>query len=151
MTLDKVKLNSPRSRAWQKLMVSAINEMVRQGEPPLSTNGHHWGELRIDFQIEGLSVSAFLTDAGFDEVCVKVIVEPSATGSRCGFGAVMDRSSLHKMGRAYASGWFERRRGRWLQVSSHPHFYASKEIMGKLVAMEDPVPNGFSSTGPFIM
>ena len=149
MTVDKNGfVTSVRGRVWQKIMVAAINAMP---EPPLSPDDDRWAESHATFALGGLSGVAFYTDAGFDEVCVKAILEPTPLGIENGHAAYLSSANLHKTGCAYAAGWLERRKGRWLQVKRNPTFYCRKDVAEVLRDTDDPEPVGFLRSGKFMM
>lgn len=139
---------SNRGRIWQKIMVAAINAMP---EPPMSPDHKRWAESHATFALGGLSGVAFYTDAGFDEVCVKAILEPTPLGIENGHAAYLSSANLHKTGCAYAAGWLERRRGRWLQITRNPTFYCRKDIAITLAGTDDPEPIGILRSGKFMM
>ena len=139
---------SARGRIWQKIMVSAINAMP---DPPVSPRVDRWAESCAPFCLAGLSGMAFYTDASFDEVCVKAILEPTPLGVEHGYAAYLSSANLHKTGAAYAAGWLERRRGRWLQITSRPTFYCRSDVAAVLAEADDPEPNGFLRSGKFMM
>lgn len=149
MTVDKNGfVTSVRGRVWQKIMVAAINAMP---EPPLSPDDDRWAEFQAPFALGGWSGVAFYTDAGFDEVCVKAILEPTEVGIEHGYATYLTSTNLHKTGVAYAAGWLERRKGRWLQVTRNPTFYCRKDVAEVLRDTDDPEPVGFLRSGKFMM
>lgn len=129
---------SMRAKARQNLMVAAVNAAIEQGvitlecEPVTSAV--------FEFVLGPYPVIASVSDAGFDEVSIHVIALPTALGRRFVEAAVFYEHK--KFGGAYASGWLERRDGKYLQSG---FIYYGRKTVTEVLSMLTVKPLGFGT------
>ncbi len=113
------KINSLRKKAWRNMIVAGVNAGLEQKLFTLEAGGNLWPEYQpgdgksdanagsgahyysFDFP-GGIPVQAYVKDAGFDELSIRVAFWPTGEFMECpnaGFLA----------GEVYAVGWLERR------------------------------------------
>lgn len=142
-----------RNRAWQTLMIVAINHMIESGKEPVREGTYDkWDAFSMDLSFNGERVLAFFSDPGCNEVAVKVMLRPSETGYKIGHAAFISNHGLDRMGRAYASGWLARTsKGRWLQTSVKPQFYACRMALEEIDGWGRITPANYRPNGRFIL
>lgn len=149
--------SSKNFRAWQSVMVAGINEAIRRRLITIRPGDNRWISSGDDkgvgfhFSIEENPAYGYISDAGYDEISVKVTVWPTSEVERWGKCVVLSRDQAYLSGDLRASGWLERRNGAWLQVSSDPSFFCrrSKLQLASDFTLERPL--GFAVTGPFAL
>lgn len=148
-----IEYKTNRERAWRNLMVCAINEGLRQKLFTLHPDNYNWAPQEdahyrrdgrtFDFTLPtGLTLRAYVGDAGFGELSIHVAVNPNGDyvkASNAGFEA----------GDAFASGWLEREKGAWLQ-SATTQFNCRKPLLKSLANIEVS-PLGFGDRGRVIL
>jgi hypothetical protein len=156
-TAYEYEYSSVRKKAWRNLMVSTINEGLRQkffslrpGDnrwvgakgPAINVTGDVAGHI-FDFNLpNGLPACAYISDAGFDEVSVHSAVYPKGylvRASNAGFEA----------GEAIGNTWLERRRGAWMQSASN--LFTCRRNLVQALADLRVEPMGFGDKGNVIM
>jgi hypothetical protein len=152
-----------KRRLWRNVLVSALNEGLRQGYikpvPQPWQYGTETGEDDIyPFTFMGLDGIAHVRDAGHGELVVHAIVNPTAYGRefvQCYLQSGRDRA---RAGTVWASGWFERQKGMWLQTTRGGEFIAGssslyvKRSAAWLLSAEGLVPAvGYADQGQFLM
>jgi hypothetical protein len=137
----------PRNKAWRNLMVAAINAGLDQRLFGLGPNENWWPGYVDErdgytyyFNISGLTAIAYVRDIGWGELIFHVAVWPTAEAGRlieCG-------NIGFYQGECVASGWLERRTGRWLQASPTIKCRRGRLATISTLSVE---PNGFSDRG----
>ena len=141
-----------REVAWRNLMVAAINAGLEQRVFKLRQSRDAWAEDEVrtyEFALPGLPhrrAVVHARDIGHDEIMFHVMVEPDATGL-----TVID-CRPHKLQLRHCSGaavgWFERRRGKWLQRA--PNITAKTWLVDTLFVMRVE-PLGYRDGGRVMM
>ena len=137
-----------RLPAWRNLMVAGINAGLEQGVFDLEeTANASESEGRIyRFAFAGLPAMAYARDIGYGELSIHVAVNPTGrcekfiAASNAGFVA----------GDGYASGWLERRKGKWLQTTDKPCGAFRRDLLPLLAAARIE-PAGYDDHGPLMM
>ena len=157
LTAHEYEYGSVRKMAWRNLMVSTINEGLRQKLFSLRPGDNRWpgakgpavspsGDVaghHFDFNLpNGLPACAYISDAGFDEVSVHAAVHPK------GYLVRADDSGF-KSAEAAGNTWLERRRGAWMQSASNL-FTCRRNLVQALADMQVK-PMGFGDKGNVIM
>jgi hypothetical protein len=123
------KPTSTRAMAGQNLIVASVNTALTRRlialECELAT------QASFEFTLDGHPVSAYVNDAGFDEVSVHAICRPTELGHEFIECAVL--SEWRRFGEATVYSWLERRAGKYLQSTSEYH--GTKEITAALGAL----------------
>jgi len=143
-------VNSKRTKAWQNIMVLAINAGLEQGLFTLEPGGNFWpgykpgdgktmpnagtGSHCYSFDFPGgIPVKVYIKDAGYDELSVHVALWPKGQFMACpnaGFLA----------GEVFAAGWLERQSGLYLQQT---RFFSCRKHLLQDIAAIDIKPNGY--------
>jgi hypothetical protein len=152
---------SDRAKAWRNLMVAAINDGLANGVFDLAGNGPDWRDEeerhrklppdqspQSTFDLAGRPVIARFDNCSFDEVWVNVIVTPTERG-RDGIACGFYRWAAAGDGAAFASGWFERRTGKYLMNGSSL-FYCRRDLTPRLAALKIE-PQGYRDHGKFFL
>ena len=115
--------------AGQNLIVASVNTALTRRlialECELAT------QASFEFTLDGHPVTAYVNDAGFDEVSVHVTCRPTKLGRdsiRC-----VILHGWREYGEAVTFGWLERRSGKYLQ--SGIDYHGTKEITAALGAL----------------
>lgn len=149
-------VKNPRRTAWRNMMVAAINHALGMGLFSLEPNdrwshqghGPGTGEVyRFTFN-NSIEAIAYINDAGYDELVFHVALWPTADSERwirCSNGGLLT-------GECWASGWFERRRGAWLQNNGkgRPSFGCRRDRL-PLVAAAKIEAKGYKDSGPVLV
>jgi hypothetical protein len=137
-----------RETAWRNMMIAAINAGLEQQQFGLSPDDNRWsGDRSIyTFTISGLPAIACVTDGGYGELFVRVAVNPTSDAHKW----IAAANAGFLAGDAFASGWLERRRGRWLQTASRPEAAFRQHILPTLAQLSIQ-PEGYLPTGRFMM
>jgi hypothetical protein len=125
-------------KAARNLLVAAINTAIER--QLLTLRCEPVGERTFEFTLAEHQVTAWIDDAGFDEVCVHTIVEPTPLG-RSNLRAALNRDHCN-CGEACALGWLERRSGTYLQTGASYH--GERSITDRLAALS-LTPSGFGT------
>lgn len=137
-----------KKAAWRNMMVAALNAGLDQGHFGLVAEDNRWDGDDVIYRLDfgGLPAIAYVSDAGFGELSVHVAINPTHRAEEfiSGFNAGFI------VGDAFASGWFERERGAWLQTTSAPTGCIRSALLDRIVATR-PNPNGFADDGRFMM
>jgi len=128
---------------WQNMMIGAINAGINQRLFGLGESENYWqGESAIYvFTLGSIPAVACVRDIGFGELAFHVAAKPTADAKEwieagnAGFSA----------GDAFATGWLERRTGKWLQTSSDALCCRRKLL--PIIAQLDNQPNGYLPQG----
>ncbi len=134
-----MRLN-PRATARQNLLVATINTALERGLIMLACEPVE--SATFEFNLGPYPVIARVNDAGFDEVSIKAIVNPTELGRRTAQCAVY--YEFRRFGEATTFAWLERRTGKYLQ--SGVEYHGTKEVTKYLGGLAI-TPNGFD-TGP---
>lgn len=150
-----IDYRTERNKAWRNLMVSAINEGLRQKLFSLRPDDNRWpgserGELErskenalFDFNLScGLPARGYVSDAGFGELTIHAAVNPKGHWVSCG-------NAGFSAGDAFGIAWLERKTGAWLQ-SAETLFNCRKKLIPALAAM-NVRPLGYGDRGRVIM
>lgn len=137
-----------RKAAWRNMMVAAINAGLEQGLFGLAPDDNRFDgdDATYRFLFDRLPAIAHIRDIRFGELSVHVAINPTdkaedwIDSSNAGFLA----------GDAFASGWLEREKGRWLQVSEGPTGCVRAALLDRIVAAR-PEPVGYADNGRFMM
>jgi hypothetical protein len=146
-----------RITAWRNMMVAAINAGLDQGLFGLAEDDNRWPGFEADargrdvthvyhFTFGGLPAIASVRDAGFGELAIHVAVNPAKRGEEFVRAA---NGGLYA-GDAFAAGWLERKKGKWLQRTKRPTNAFRRAILPVIAAVEVE-PKGFQDTGPLMM
>lgn len=142
-------LRGPKKRAaWRNLMVAAINAGLDQGLFGLAEDDNRWGSEHgiYRFEFEGLPGIACVRDIGFGELSIHAALNPTDRAqefirtSNAGFVA----------GDGFASGWLERRSGRWLQASTSPTGAFRPDLLETVAAAQVPT-KGYADHGRVLL
>jgi hypothetical protein len=152
--------SSLRKQAWRNAMVAGINAGIEQRLFTIRPGDNRWdgwvGEREknrgatYSFEVDGIPGIGFVSDAGYDELAIHVALWPTAEGERfveAGNGGLY-------AGELFASGWLERRKGAWLQVSNDVATgwsFRSRRDRLRTVAVMQVRPHGFAASGSFII
>lgn len=139
--------NSLRGRAWRNLMISVINVAIDRGLASLEYDEEEEqpNEVRFDFALpNGLQCRGYVDSRGYGELLFAVSVNPAA-GHRLKAYGRLDKCD------ATASGWLERRDGKWLQCPNdkHDHLGCRRPYLRQLAEL-DVEPSGYVDRGRFI-
>ncbi|MCH8863535.1 MAG: hypothetical protein IID51_13665 [Proteobacteria bacterium] len=137
-----------RVTAWRNLMIAGINAGLKQGVFGLGVDQNYWeGDGPVyRFVFADLPAIASVSDAGHGELLVKVAVEPTKEAERfipC-FNAGL------AAGEAFASGYLERKNGKWLQTPHKPCNAFRRDIL-PIIAEASQEPDGYDDHGRFMM
>jgi hypothetical protein len=108
---------SHRATVRQNLLVATVNTALERGlialecEPVTSAV--------FEFNVETYPVIASVADAGFDEVAIHAIVNPTDLGRQTAQCAVL--YEWRRFGEATTFAWLERRSGKYLQSGVNYH------------------------------
>ena len=151
---DEIEYRTEREKAWRNLIVAGVNAGLSAGLFTIRPADNRWpdaanrsapssahGAFDLD---PGLPALAWFSDAGFGELNVGVVVNPSASALRLGRG-FMD----FRCGDAIAEGWLERERGAWIQ-SSTTRFMCRRALQLRLAALV-VTPRCFGDRGKVMM
>lgn len=153
----EIEYKSRRNKAWRNVMVAAINAALEQRKfglrphedfevPDRSVSTKEVGRLGFyEFTLAGLPVLAFVQEAGFDELSIYAMVNPTKKARRDILWEHNDASA----GAVWARCWFERRTGAWMQNSSG-YFRCQRPYLD-LLANLDIEPEGFGDRGRIMM
>jgi hypothetical protein len=141
-----------RKKAWGNVMITAINAGLEQNLFGLKAGDNRWTGTRAKYHFtvgDGLPAIASVADGGFGELIINVLVNPrgEAEGS---IGVMAWSGFWAKVSDAFASGWLERAKGRWLQTDGKPMCYFRRDIITTLAGVSVR-PKGYTSTGRFMM
>lgn len=136
-----------RKAAWRNLMVAAINAGLDQGLFGLDPEDNRFEDnVTFRFSFDGLPAIAHIRDISFGELAVHVAVNPTDRAEEW----IEAHNSGFLAGDAFASGWLEREKGRWLQVSENPVGCVRAALLDRIVATRVE-PKGFADTGRVMM
>jgi hypothetical protein len=147
----KFHYKTRRQKAWRNLMVSTVNEALRQRLFSLRPGDNRWpghdeqfrNSYLFDFVLPcGLPARAAIHDAGFDELSVHVAVNPK--GDRVRFF----ESGL-SAGDAFGTTWLERQRGAWIQSTDDS--LRCRRPLVEILADMNMEPLGYGDRGRLIM
>lgn len=137
-----------RLSAWRNLMVAGINAGLEQKVFGLAEDENSWSGdgHTYRFLFAGLPAVAYVRDIGFGELGLHVAVKPTA---RCESVIKFDNAGLDA-GDGFASGFMERRSGKWLMSSGKPCNAFRRDLLPVLAAAVVE-PNGFLDHGRVMM
>lgn len=148
---------SKRWLAWRNMMVAGINAGLELKLFGLEKGANHWPAEIIDgrrepfvfrFTFPGeIEAIASVEDAGWDELSIHVALEPKKNADHL---IVAWNASL-RVGNAFAAGWLERRKGRWLQTADSPHFFNCRWPLQSHLSSLTIKPRGFVDHGPLML
>ena len=138
--------DSERGRAWRNLMVCVINAALDRGLASLDCreSEDQPKEVRFEFALpNGLRSVGYVDARGFGELAFSVSVNPTA-------GHVPSMEGHLKRCDANASGWLERRDGKWIQCPNgkHGHIRCRRPYLRQLAEF-DVEPDGYEDRGEF--
>ena len=140
----------PRVKAWRNLLIAGINAALCQRLVGYGPEDNWWGDCddpagQFSFEFPGgIPALGLLSDAGFGELRVSVLLDPK-TDVR-----MTDTGSGFRDGSAFASGWLERNLGVWLQTGGRPMMECRQHLLKPLA--DTPIaPRGFGDRGRFMM
>lgn len=137
-----------RSKAWRNIMVAAINAGLDQNIFGLGETDNFWDgdSVTYHFNIANMHAIAAVRDIGFGELSIHVAVNPARDAEIW----VRTFNAGFLAGDGFASGWLERKNGKWLQTPSRS--------TGKFRATVLPVlsnitiePKGYSDQGQVML
>lgn len=137
-----------RSAASRNMVIGAINAGLDQRIFGLNPDDNRWHGTRAvyRFSFAQMPAIACVGDAGFGELSIQVAVKPTRNAEE--WIDVMNPG--FRAGDAFAAGWLERRKGKWLQTSAKPICAFRRSIL-PILAQAHIQPNGYLPEGPFIM
>jgi hypothetical protein len=137
-----------RRTAWRNMMVAAINAGLDQSIFGLDENDNRWvGENHIyRFSFADLPAIASVSDIGFGELSIKVAIQPAREAEKY----IQSSNAGFYAGDAFASGWLERKDGKWLQEQGNPINAFRRSIL-PIIAQTTIQPKGYKNTGKFQM
>jgi hypothetical protein len=131
-----------RKKAWRCLIISALNEALRRGLFSLDRKDDlTWDGVTFQFLIDGIPAAAFMNDIGYGEIGVNVALYPPSD-----LEALKSNNAGLQAGEAFASAWFERDRGSWIQ-DRIVHFKCRKHLLPRLANL-NPTTLGYKDRGP---
>lgn len=142
-------LRGPKKRtAWRNMMVAGLNAGLDQGLFGLAVDANYWegNSVIYRFEFDGMPAIAHLNDAGFGELALHVALLPTDRAHEM-IGAF---NAGFAAGEAFASGWFERERGAWLQTSGSATGSIRAALLDR-VAEAQQTPKGYADNGKFMM
>jgi hypothetical protein len=148
---------SRKAKIWQAVMVAGTNEAIRRRVFTIRPGDNRWVTNRdtrgigFEFEVEGNPAYFHVSDAGWDELAIKVTVWPTRDIGKWGHVAMHHRDAAYHAGDLHASGWLERRDGAWLQTSSGPKLYCRIARMELASQFTLQTPLGFAAVGPLRM
>jgi hypothetical protein len=126
---------SIRRKAWRNAMVATINEALDRRLIGLEPDGIDIEDAQIDFEVEGIPARAKISTIGWDEIHAHVSLLPK--GQKYCF---------------MASGWLERRKGKWLQTPPAINdSVGGNHDVTRIVAAIEIEPKGYADHGQFII
>jgi hypothetical protein len=137
-----------RLAAWRNLMVAGINAGLEQKVFGLAEDENSWSGdgHTYRFTFAGLPAVAHVRDIGFGELGLHVAVNPTA---RCESVIEFDAAGL-EAGDGFASGFMERRSGKWLMSSGKPCNAFRRDFL-PVIAAASVEPNGYLDHGRVMM
>ncbi|MHB8286061.1 MAG: hypothetical protein ACYDD1_15485 [Caulobacteraceae bacterium] len=136
-----------RKAAWRNMMVAAINAGLEQGLFGLAPDDNRFEDnATFRFQFDGLPAIAHIRDISFGELAVHVAVNPTDRAEDW----IESHNAGFLAGDAFASGWLEREKGRWLQVSDSPVGCVRTALLDQVVAAR-VAPKGYADAGRVMM
>jgi hypothetical protein len=152
----EIEYKSRRNKAWRNLMVAAINAGLQLGKFGLRPDedfevserqgGHEKPRPGFyEFTLEDMPVLAYVEEAGFEELSIYVMVNPTAKSRK----EILWEHNDASAGAVWGRCWFERRTGAWIQ-SSTGYFRCQRAYLDRLAAL-DIEPQGFGDRGKIIM
>jgi len=139
---------SRKRAAWRNMMVAGINAGLHQGLFGLSPEDNRWpgDETVYRFVFDGLPAIAYVRDIGSGELSVHVAIQPTEQGER----HVRAYNAGFVAGEAFASGWFERESGAWLQTSHAPTGSIRNALLDQIADLK-LMPAGYADSGRVMM
>ena len=132
------------------MMVAGINAALAQRLIGYGPEDNWWGDRadpagQFDFEFSGgIPAQGYLSDAGFGELRVSVLLYPKKDVR------MTDTGGGFRDGSAFASGWLERTLGVWLQAGGRPMLECRQHLL-KPVADTLVATKGFGDRGRFMM
>lgn len=118
---------SIRRKAWRNAMVATINEALDRRLFSLEPDGVDLDRVQIAFDLDGTPATAEFRTIGWDEIAVHVTQPFKATG------------------------WLERRNGKWLQDSGGRQCLTVSREQVKRLAEIEIEPKGYADRGQFFL
>lgn len=153
----EIEYKSRRMKAWRNLMVATINAGLKQGRFGLLP-GQDAGvvdrsdALKFDmsagyfeFMLQDMLVLAYVEEAGFDELSIYAMLEPTDKAKTF----IRWEHNKASSGAVWAKCWFERRTGAWVQSSTE--FFRCRSTYLDLLADLDVEPDGFGDRGRVVL
>jgi hypothetical protein len=132
-----------RKAAWRNMMVAAINAGLDQGLFGLDPKDNRFeDDATFRFEFDSLPAIAHIRDISFGELAVHVAVNPTDQAEDW----IESYDAGFHAGDAFASGWLEREKGRWLQASDSPVGCARAALLDRIAAAR-PDPKGYADAG----
>jgi hypothetical protein len=149
--MSKKPYRSDRVMAWRNMMVAAINDGLAHNVFDLgATEPAKADRPQSSFELAGLPAIAHFAGISHDEIRVNVIVAPTPAGYRCIYSGIL--GGFFQLGDAFASGWLERRTGKWLQLvkGGRELFRCRRHLVPRLAALKIE-PQGYRDHGKFFL
>jgi len=132
-----------RKAAWRNMMVAAINAGLDHGLFGLEPEDNRFeDDATFHFEFDGLPAIAHIRDISFGELAVHVAINPTDRAEDW----IESYNSGFLAGDAFASGWLEREKGRWLQASDSPVGCARAALLDRIVGARLDA-NGYADAG----
>ncbi len=141
----------PRFQAWRNMMVAAINAGLDQNLFGLDADDNRWtgGKAVYRFTLADMPAIASVGDASFGELVFKVALQPCSDAEKF-IEPCTGPDIRFEAGEAFASGWLERRKGKWLQTGPRPMCYFRRELLPTIAGIEVQ-PHGYSPEGRIML
>lgn len=135
-------------QAWRNLMVAGINAGLTQKLFGLASDDNRWSgnSCTYRFDLDGLPAIASVRGISFGELSVTVAVIPTARAEEW----IGSFNSGFEAGDGFASGFFERQNGAWLQTTATPTGKFRRALIDRVSAVHVS-PLGFADSGKFMM
>lgn len=137
-----------RLAAWRNLLVAGLNAGLDQGVFGLASEDNFWDgeEATFAFTFDGLPALGYVRDAGWGELAVHVAVNPTPSSK----DRIRAFNAGFHAGDAFASGWFEREKGQWLQTTDSGTGSIRAGLLDRISAARLE-PAGYSDSGRYMM
>src|SRR5208337_4104823 len=120
-----------RLKAWRNMLVAGLNAALAQGRITLDEDNEP-DETPFDFTFAGLPARGRVHGMTYGELSITVVVNPKPTHLTLCAGE--GDHLLRCLGDAYASGWLERRTGKYLQRTFGRPLFAIRNGIKPIIA-----------------
>lgn len=143
-----------RQQAWRNMMVAAINAGLEQKAFGLGEADNWWPDYDPEkrephmyaFDVGRIPVFVYVSDGGHGELWLQVAFWPTTTAYEW---AGCDTAGF-EAGEAFASGWIERAKGKWLQTPTLPDLKYRSHRLDTVAALRLKA-KGYPDSGKFML